>query len=390
MLMYVESTNHRPAILKGTIRIKKTDILLYLYFSLIMLFYTINGTTLDFDHFNYIMIVAIGVGIVHIVTTFKSDYRLFLVLMTMGAVIVILYMRSHDTRMLVVLVSLLCAVREDRNRIIQVLFYTKLLSFLLVLLFGEFGHMNQMALHGGIVVLLYLCKRERNQIQYYFKLLIVLCSTILLYMYTHSGSAMVSLVVSFVLLLLKKSRFGIRFLESKLVMWIFPIMLFCNYFFAFGISSNHIPIVGLYVPQWLNRCYMDIVKFLDVATSYRLTFVSFSLQKFGASWLGGDVDYNVLNLQQGQYYNLDSGFIWLIQGWGYLMSILLMVSCIALMRYFIEKKDYNYIIAGVGIALWAVNEDMLVSVGTNFLLIFIGQAMWALLSRERMEKSGNT
>jgi hypothetical protein len=51
-----------------------------------------------------------------------------------------------------------------------------------------------------------------------------------------------------------------------------------------------------------------------------------------------------------------------------------MALMVYLMKYLVEQKEYIIIIAGIVIALWAINEDMLLTVDTNFLLALIGTA----------------
>ena len=51
-----------------------------------------------------------------------------------------------------------------------------------------------------------------------------------------------------------------------------------------------------------------------------------------------------------------------------------MALMVYLMKYLAAKKEYIIIIAGIVIALWAINEDMLLTVDTNFLLALIGTA----------------
>lgn len=357
------------------IKISKSDLLLYIYFSGVMFFYTIKGSKIEFESIDYILLGAMFVGFIKIINTFKVNLKTFLVVFLLGCVIVFMFLHSKDTRMIIVLASLLCAINNDKRKVINVIFCSKLIAFVFVMLFGGYHHINTVALHGGMILLLYTCREERHNRDYYKKILILVIFSGILILYTKSGSAIVGLSVTLLLLLLKKFKFGVAVLTSKIMAYVFPIALFFNYFFATGIGETEMPYVGKYLSDEINQVYLTLVEYIDIATSSRLTLVKYSFLKFGASWLGGNIDYSILDIQEGQYFNLDSGFIWLVQGWGYLMSIVFMFLLVALMKYFIENKEFNYIIAGIVVAIWAINEDMLVSVGTNFLLVFIGQAL---------------
>jgi hypothetical protein len=331
----------------------------------------------------YIFVLAMIIGVVKIIYSLKLNWKALFTVVLSTVIVGFFYYYNHDTRLIGVFISCICILKEDKRQVVKVLFWAKFITFVFVLMMGGYHHINGVALHGGMVMLLYMCIEEKYMYEYYLKLFLMCFWACLLYLYTDSGSAGVGLLVCVLLYMLKKTQVGRRFLQSKIVMFIFPIMLFLNYFFAVGVGEKMLPFVGQFFPDKINQIYISCVEFLDSATSSRLTLVKYSFVQFGSSWLGGNVDYRQLNLQQGQYFNLDSGFIWLVQGWGYILCILVMVLCVLLMRYFIQLKEYNYIIAGIVIALWAVNEDMLVSVGTNFMLIFIGQALM-----NRIEKAG--
>ena len=58
-----------------------------------------------------------------------------------------------------------------------------------------------------------------------------------------------------------------------------------------------------------------------------------------------------------------------------MITVIFMSLTVMLMRYLTKTKRYSFIVAAIAIAFWATQEDMLVSVGTNFLLIFVGQAV---------------
>lgn len=372
---------------KSVFKIKSTDILLYLYLLFVMLYYTTNNSYMGTDIRDFIILFAMVIGIVKVFMALKVDLKTLAVLCIFGVIVIQNFLHNKDSRILVAFLSILCALNEDRSKIINGMLYSKLFTFVaVVLLGGGYRHINQFALQAGMILLLYFCKREKHGYDWYIKLFMCFLSTIIICLYTDSGSAKVCLALCIVLYALKKTKTGIKILKTKIIMLLFPIALFFNYFFAIGVGEGEIPFVGQYFSEGINRFYINLVRILDVATSRRLTLVKSSFIRFGGSWLGGNVDYSTLNLQHGQYFLLDSGFIWLIQGWGYLMCILMMVLLVILMRYFNEIEEYNYIIAGIGIALWAINEDMLVSVGTNFLLFFIGQAIWYYVHKGKSER----
>lgn len=59
-----------------------------------------------------------------------------------------------------------------------------------------------------------------------------------------------------------------------------------------------------------------------------------------------------------------------------------MLLFVFLMRRLVKEKKYRLIMSAIIIALWAFNEDTLMSVGTNYLFYVIGNEI-KLLSKNR-------
>lgn len=98
------------------------------------------------------------------------------------------------------------------------------------------------------------------------------------------------------------------------------------------------------------------------------------LEKFGVSLWGGNIDYNV---DTGlPYFLVDSGMMLLLQDWGIILMIAVMLLFVFLMWKLVKNRQYQYIISAIVIALWAFNEDTLLSVGTNYLFYLIGYEIY--------------
>ena len=76
------------------------------------------------------------------------------------------------------------------------------------------------------------------------------------------------------------------------------------------------------------------------------------------------------------YFLIDSGMILLLQDWGIVMAIVVMLAFIFLMFKLVKKKEYRLIISAIVISLWAFNEDALLAVGTNYLFYVIGYELY--------------
>ena len=65
--------------------------------------------------------------------------------------------------------------------------------------------------------------------------------------------------------------------------------------------------------------------------------------------------------------------ILLLQDWGIVMAIVVMLAFIFLMFKLVKKKEYRLIISAI---VWAFNEDALLAVGTNYLFYVIGYELY--------------
>ncbi|MCD2502356.1 hypothetical protein LQE93_11245 [Clostridium sp. NSJ-145] len=352
---------------------KLGTILMMLYTFLLNGFYTLNGSV-KFEKQKLILVICIAIGGVKVVLDFKGKFKerkySDLLVVSLALIIgVIFYFHHTDTRLAIGILTMICYLYEDIDEIIKYFFYSKLFFFIIAILTGGYMHINGAALHGGMVILLYVCMKD-NKMKW-ADIATIFIAFLILSLYTDSGSAKIGMIATVILLLVVKSKKFIRVYKSKLLTFIYPIILFINVYFAKCIElGGQIPYIGKLLPKKIGEQIYNVILFLDRATSSRLTLAAYSLKHLGTSFWGGNVDYSKLNIGENGYFNLDSGFMWLLQDWGYFMTFIFCIVSIILIYYFIKKEKYNFVIVAVVIALWGVNEDMLLSVGTNFLFGF--------------------
>lgn len=349
---------------------KLGSIMMVIYVFLLNGFYTLNGS-IRFGKIKIILLFAIVAGIVKIILEFKKNIYPHLFLIGITFIIALIFYLNHtDTRLAVAILTMICCLHEDIDKIIEYFFYSKLFFFFIVLLTGGYMHINGVALHGGMVILLYACMKDKKI--KWSDILIMFIAFLALSIYTDSGSAKIGMIATIILLLAVKTKKFIWLYKSKLVEFLYPIIMFINVYFAQCIVlGGKLPYINKVLPEKINELIYQFILFIDKLTSSRLTLAGYSLKNLGTSFWGGNVDYSKLNIGENGYFNLDSGFMWLLQDWGYLMTFIFCVMTIILIWYFIKKEKYNYVVAAIVIALWGINEDMLLSVGTNFLMSFM-------------------
>ena len=364
-------------------RLKKREIPSYLFIVCLTIFYTLNWLDNEKD---FLMLIGLFFGILAIILNYKFVIKDMFFLVIVSTFVIFRYAKMGDNQLPVLLIALFLGSMLEAYKVVNTLFYTKIFCVIIGILLSGYGK-NAIAIQGVILILLYMCKvGEQADLK---KRVAVIVAYLGIAIYTNTGAFIVVGGISvFLWIALKNNRIK-KVCTSVIVIWIGPIFLFFNYFFAACVHEELIPFVGQYLPEWVNNYVLEIAAFLDTAMSMRLSLTRASLLRFGVSLLGGNVDAATLRAETGGYFYLDSGMINLLQGEGIILTILILLLYTITMYYLVRTEQYCCIIAGIAIILYVINEPILLSFGTNFLILFMGNAVYYFLHRKGMN-SGNT
>ena len=143
-------------------------------------------------------------------------------------------------------------------------------------------------------------------------------------------------------------------------------MSYANDFINFGILRS-------ITPKFLCTIFAFVLRLVDKVFTGRISLGGFSLYYFGISLFGGNIDYSV---NTGlKYFVVDSGLLLLLQDWGLIITILMSVIFVMLMRMLMKNKEYALIVYMLIIILWSFNEDIFISVGSNFAFYIFGHEL---------------
>lgn len=204
-----------------------------------------------------------------------------------------------------------------------------------------------------------------------------------------SGSFIICITLAIVLYVLSNIKVGKKIIHSRLWIGIFPISLLLNLvlvwiYSAYVYSYSDTYFIRNLFPSAINGNLKMFIMAFNQFVSGRINLSAFSLEKFGYSFWGGNLDYKV---DTGlPYFLVDSGMILLLQDWGFLMMIISMVIFVFMMWRFWKNRQDILIITGIVVALWSMNEDVLISVGMNFLFFAIGANLDISKMNDRMRR----
>ena len=350
-------------------------VFLFLYFLYRALFDSKFDSGLD--TLVLILSVLAGVIVVGLNKTVKSNALVLYLLV--GVFISFVFQQFHfsDSRLFMLYLIGLALTNRSETQVTKILFVSRIILILLIFALGGFAQRNGIGSNIGNVALLYMCLYENYFSRKKWCVIFLILATLSVVNPDNSG---VLVVLSGVLLLqaLRNFEFGKKMLCSKFTMLIYPICLFATWFLSASIRVDKMPLIGSIFPSSFNTLYLNFVSKLNIVLGTRLSLSKTALDKIGLHLLGGDYytsGYSELALDAANrkaYFMVDSGYILLLLRWGILVTILICTISIIVMKYFIKKRAYNFIIAGIALAFWAILED---SLFYGFILMFWGKAL---------------
>lgn len=354
------------------INLRRNELLALFFILFVQVVYLLQGSKLYFSSMTLLLGLAVVLGFGFIITRKSNISNKGKLLLSIFVIIVLeSFYTNKDTRLPVAMVALFLGMFIEEKKIISWIFWIRLLSLIMVIITGGYQHINTLAVHGGMTLIIFaLYTKDKNKKIYRCMYLLIYAILVLV---TKSGSMAICGGSAIFLFILIDKKVVKKVLLSKLIKFIYPIALVMNLLFAILVNQKTLIRWGINirVPIFLEK----FVKWIDIVTSSRISLAQYSLIKFGISLRGNNVDFNSLQLNPNGYFSLDSGMMWLIQQWGIIMTIIFMILTIHYITYIQKMKQYQMIVMAIAIALWSLNEDILLSAGMNMLFYFMGKAL---------------
>lgn len=363
-------------------KVNNNSLFAFIFIVFINIFYTSNGWTYHVSIMNSFIIFAFLFGFIDIFMHHEEIYKIFLhnknltilvsilILMT-----IIKFILNQDTRLIISVMAIFIAMYFPLYKIFYITFFTKFITFIIYYFIGGYTHLNYISVHFGMIILLYLI------ISYKINRFNLKCSLVLLiigYFISKSGAFLMCCGLAILLFYSLKLKLKYFLIKLKIIEYYFPFMIlltvllglaymsYANDFINFGILRS-------ITPKFLCTIFAFVLRLVDKVFTGRISLGGFSLYYFGISLFGGNIDYSV---NTGlKYFVVDSGLLLLLQDWGLIITILMGVIFVMLMRMLMKNKEYALIVYMLIIILWSFNEDIFISVGSNFAFYIFGHEL---------------
>lgn len=365
-------------------KVNNNSLFAFIFIVFINIFYTSNGWTYHVSIMNSFIIFAFLFGFIDIFMHHEEIYKIFLhnknltILVSILILIlmtIIKFMLNQDTRLIISVMAIFIAMYFPLYKIFYITFFTKFITFIIYYFIGGYTHLNYISVHFGMIILLYLI------ISYKINRFNLKCSLVLLiigYFISKSGAFLMCCGLAILLFYSLKLKLKYFLIKLKIIEYYFPFMIlltvllglaymsYANDFINFGILRS-------ITPKFLCTIFAFVLRLVDKVFTGRISLGGFSLYYFGISLFGGNIDYSV---NTGlKYFVVDSGLLLLLQDWGLIITILMGVIFVMLMRMLMKNKEYALIVYMLIIILWSFNEDIFISVGSNFAFYIFGHEL---------------
>lgn len=363
-------------------KVNNNSLFAFIFIVFINIFYTSNGWTYHVSIMNSFIIFAFLFGFIDIFMHHEEIYKIFLHNKNLTILISILilmtiikFMLNQDTRLIISVMAIFIAMYFPLYKIFYITFFTKFITFIIYYFIGGYTHLNYISVHFGMIILLYLI------ISYKINRFNLKCSLVLLiigYFISKSGAFLMCCGLAILLFYSLKLKLKYFLIKLKIIEYYFPFMIlltvllglaymsYANDFINFGILRS-------ITPKFLCTIFAFVLRLVDKVFTGRISLGGFSLYYFGISLFGGNIDYSV---NTGlKYFVVDSGLLLLLQDWGLIITILMGVIFVMLMRMLMKNKEYALIVYMLIIILWSFNEDIFISVGSNFAFYIFGHEL---------------
>lgn len=353
------------------------DKLITIFLNTILIFYVLQLCNLNQ---NFIVLILLISYILFIPILFSKKINILSILLLTLCSLTIYTLMNFDSRYFNIILITIVLWKENLKLYLKSLFYSSLVSFGIALIIG-FSHINGMSIAVGMVLFLYFMVFDQVPIKCNILLFILL--NIFLFTFVKSGQSIVCINFCFISMFSLQYNIGKKLFNSKIWIIIFPLLATISIYFSLSIHNNGFLYLNTKLPQFLNALTQNFLLWLDKIMSYRLSLSNISLHRFGFKFYGNTLNYSNLNLD-GSYFNVDSGYLHILQGKGSIVFLVILALLTIIILYFFKTKNYKMIVISITLALWSINEDLIMTPYRNVIWIYLADSLYYLYNKYKL------
>lgn len=360
------------------------EILIYLALILINFYYGLNNIQVEFDKNGILLLTAMAIIILQLILFGKFCIRDMMIISGILIVLIFNYIYMKDSRLLVIFFLTLGLKNINLNSAFKIVFYQRTIilcfivfsSLLGFLSLGReeevggiryalgYGHPNQLMVSVVICITLYLCTfwQKIRGLNYIILFLILYIG----YYFSVSRTGFI-VGLSILVLAVLQQYVGIEKMLNVLGKYTFLVMFFLSLYLPAIYYSGYVPLLSKI--EGFTQKNRQALTLLDNALNHRLILCRVHLINTDLHLLYSQS--HVSQLSNNSYTVLDSGYLNLLFVFGLAGTFIFTLINYTMAKHLIRKKQYIYLIAFIGMALYGFTENTICSLQYNFTLMFI-------------------
>ncbi|AYE33883.1 hypothetical protein [Clostridium septicum] len=315
----------------------------------------------------------------------RRELVIIFIFVTLGIVTLIF---SKKITVLITIIAIVFAKNIPLNRLIEVVFKFKILTFIVTIILSLLGiiennksfrfmengdvitryslgfpHANVTYLNFFIIVLLYLyIYYDKVKLRNY---VVILFLSMLLYKITDSRTGIISVIISLIIPIVLKNKKIIKNAITRKIIIFLPVI--CG---GFSVFSGIYYSSGNLVLQKINQALTGRIELASKFLSL------YKIKPFGQVIIEGS------NLN-GSYLRIDNGYISLLLAYGIVSFIVFIILETKLLKKYMLDERYREILLIVSFLIYGITEVYIYNIFVNISLIFLCELLYKPVSDER-------
>lgn len=366
---------------------KKFNPIIFLYFTILSIYYGFKETPFELPNIidGALILISCMLFLIYVFNQ-KFKARVLLNIMLLGGLTVITLYTTRNPAFLLSVMSAIIICRSDYRDILKLVFVERLSinffinicsilgiiqnvkvtakSGVLVQCYSlGYNHANKFACVVGMLILLYLCIKEKElRLRNIIGIIIIVAFTSLLTQ-TRTFILIMGLLIILLLgmsaneIIVGITKKGIRIIAK----WIIPVCYGIGIGIPYLMASR-----SELISSWSN--------FINYITSERFLHASRVISLYPIRLFGGVTNFQLL-IEKYNYNVVDNGYIRLLYGYGVVGAIIFGAFYICTIKKLIEQEKEIYLIAIIVLSIWGISENVLYSFCYNFTILFWGELL---------------
>lgn len=376
--------------INNRMHIRKKELLVCFYFSIITLMYGFCFTPLDITGAMHDILLYTAVLLACIVLIDNYNFVVFVKMVGVLLLSFFVFMSSHETIFIIMILSAFMIKNISYQKIFKMIFFERFIMLVIVLLYvlidvinigkievskGIYGqvvaysmgyfHPNNFAQEVFYLSTLYLCKKNGRLRNWDYGLILLM--DVVTYLITRSKTACILIVI-----IIGTLYYINNFTDKK------RYKIFSNLYLVLCVV---IPLIGIASPAIILQAtdrIQRIVYYSNAHLNQRISNAAMLYLSFPLTLFGKIIDLDYLKMRFG-YNVVDNGYVYSLFNFGVIGFGLMITLYLIALKELLKQREVVYVTVIVATLCYAYMENILRAMYMNFCVLF----WWEAISKNK-------